>query len=58
MIRAHNDDWRRCGDCAGWDGGPDAKGTCLWRRRDVGAQELACPDYFKMPTTQLRNSCR
>lgn len=50
MDRPHNDNRRICGRCAGWDGGDDAAGECVWRRRAVGRQELACPDYFPMPS--------
>lgn len=56
MNRPLNDNRRRCGDCAGWDGGNDADGECHWRNRAVGRQELACPDFFRMPSAdQLRN---
>ena len=41
---------RRCGDCAGWDGGSDETSGCQFRGGEVGRQELACPDFIRMPT--------
>ena len=47
---------RRCGDCTGWDGGSDEIGDCQFREREVGRKELACPDFFRMPSfAELRD---
>lgn len=58
MNRHHNDNWRRCGDCAAWDGGDDEIGECSWQRRDVGRQERACLDFYRMPTPEQLRSLR
>jgi hypothetical protein len=37
--------YRRCSDCAGWDGGDEQIGPCLIRDRATGRNVMACNDF-------------
>lgn len=40
----------RCGFCAGWDGGDEDLGICVFRDRETRRDAVTCPDFGLMPS--------